>query len=53
MKSAFSPLIRGIMANPEHVEILKHGGEVWTRWREEKHVTRVNFAGERLALVWT
>ena len=23
------------MANPEHVEILKRGVEVWNKWREE------------------
>ena len=23
------------MANPEHVDILKQGVEVWNRWREE------------------
>lgn len=23
------------MANPEHVEILKQGVDVWNRWREE------------------
>ena len=23
------------MANPEHVAILKEGGEVWNRWREK------------------
>ena len=23
------------MANPEHLEILKQGVEVWIRWREE------------------
>lgn len=25
------------MANPEHVEILKQGVEVWNRWREKHH----------------
>jgi hypothetical protein len=24
------------MANPEHVEILKQGVEVWNQWRKEK-----------------
>ena len=23
------------MANPEHLEILKHGVEQWNKWREE------------------
>ena len=25
------------MANPEHVEILKQGVEVWNRWRTEEN----------------
>ncbi len=28
------------MANPEHVEILKHGVEVWNKWRKEHPETR-------------
>jgi hypothetical protein len=36
------------MANPEHVEILKQGVEVWNKWRKENKaivpdLSRVNF----------
>jgi hypothetical protein len=24
------------MANPEHPAIVKHGAEVWNRWRQER-----------------
>jgi len=42
------------MANPEHLEILKQGVEVWNRWREENpqvqpELRDVNLQGERLA----
>jgi len=28
------------MANPEHLEILKQGAEVWNKWREENPLTK-------------
>ena len=31
------------MANPEHVEILKQGVEVWNKWREENQDVQPNF----------
>ena len=52
------------MANPEHVEILKQGVEVWNRWREEntsikpdlsvadfqkRNLNEVNFSGVNLS----
>ncbi|MCF8065046.1 MAG: toll/interleukin-1 receptor domain-containing protein [Desulfarculaceae bacterium] len=33
------------MANPEHVEILKQGVEVWNEWREENPNVRPDLAG--------
>ncbi len=37
------------MANPEHLEILKQGVEVWNRWREENPDIRPNLRGEDLS----
>ncbi len=37
------------MANPEHLEILKHGVDVWNRWREEKPAIRPNLDGADLS----
>jgi hypothetical protein len=33
------------MANPEHVEILKQGVEVWNRWREENSNIKPDLSG--------
>ena len=33
------------MANPEHLEILKQGGEVWNRWRKENPEVRPYLRG--------
>ncbi len=33
------------MANPEHLEILKQGVEVWNRWREENAEERPDLSG--------
>lgn len=41
------------MANPEHVEILKQGVEVWNKWRNNSHIqpniANVNLSGEDLS----
>jgi hypothetical protein len=31
-----------IMANPEHVKILKQGAETWNKWREENPEVKPN-----------
>ena len=36
------------MANPEHVEILKKGVEVWNRWREDNPEIEPDLSGEDL-----
>ena len=36
------------MANPEHLEILNQGMEVWNKWRDENHELTPNFSGVRL-----
>lgn len=36
------------MANPEHVEILKQGVEVWNRWREKNPFKEIDFEGANL-----
>jgi len=37
------------MANPEHLEILKQGVEVWNRWREENSIVIPNLRGADLS----
>ncbi len=37
------------MANPEHLEILKQGVEVWNRWREENRKTPPDLSGADLS----
>ena len=36
------------MANPEHVEILKQGVEVWNRWREGNKGVKPDLAAANL-----
>jgi hypothetical protein len=36
------------MANPEHLEILKQGVEVWNRWQEENSEIRVARTSQEL-----
>ena len=36
------------MANPEHVEILKQGVEVWNRWREKNPKVKPDLSGADL-----
>ncbi len=38
------------MANPEHLEILKQGVEVWNRWREENPDTQPDLKQAELSL---
>ena len=40
------------MANPEHVEILKKGVEVWNQWREEKIGIEPNLEGIDLVEIY-
>jgi hypothetical protein len=32
------------MANPEHVEMLKQGAEIWNRWRKENYLVQPNLS---------
>jgi hypothetical protein len=36
------------MANPEHLDILKQGAEVWNLWREVNHSARINLTKANL-----
>ena len=35
------------MANPEHLDILKQGVEVWNKWREENDGIIVDLTGAK------
>ena len=37
-----------VVANPEHVEILKQGVKVWNKWREENPETKPDLSGAHL-----
>jgi uncharacterized protein YjbI with pentapeptide repeats len=37
------------MANPEHLEILNQGMEVWNKWRDENRELTPDFSGARLS----
>jgi uncharacterized protein YjbI with pentapeptide repeats len=36
------------MANPEHLAILKQGGEQWNKWRKEHTAVEPNLVGAKL-----
>ncbi len=36
------------MANQEHLDLLKEGGETWNAWREENEKVRPDLSGAKL-----
>ena len=41
------------MANEEHLQILKQGGEAWNQWRRDNPEIRPNLRGAYLIGYWT